>query len=373
MLLSWTSSTTTTTASSFYGAPVDYRIETSADSTDGADGTWRTAVTVRGNPVRSRRTRWTSAGSAGSGSRHARSRRRANEWGLFLDEIDVHDLSLGGDDVWVFLGDTIGAGVFDRAPPTARASPTGSPRRTRATARHDRRRASAARAPPRCSPGSTRCSRGTRTRGSSPSRSARTTATPRPSARARRAGRAHPGGGADRGGGADPFQTKYGEDFAAPKNAALDEVVARAGSSPAPTWTRWFRARPERLEDGLHPDAEGSIAASRLWAEAVAPLYPRCAGVRPRSGTRARSGAAPARTGRARPDSFAGWRRATLAELVAAVSSRRQPRRALPWPFDRLRANGHFRSAPIDVVLNPPSSRGRRDPRPSRPPSGTAS
>jgi lysophospholipase L1-like esterase len=72
-----------------------------------------------------------------------------------------------------------------------------------------------------------------------------------------------------------PFQTKYGEDFVAPKNAAIDAVAAARGLLPGPDLDAWFRARPERLADGLHPDDAGSIAMSRLWAEAVAPLYPR--------------------------------------------------------------------------------------------------
>jgi hypothetical protein len=38
------------------------------------------------------------------------------EWGLYLDEIDVHDLSRGDNDVWVSVGDSIASAAFDRAP-----------------------------------------------------------------------------------------------------------------------------------------------------------------------------------------------------------------------------------------------------------------
>jgi hypothetical protein len=48
ILVSWTSSGNHDWLDRKYGAPVDYRIETSADSTDGANGTWRTALTVAG-------------------------------------------------------------------------------------------------------------------------------------------------------------------------------------------------------------------------------------------------------------------------------------------------------------------------------------
>jgi lysophospholipase L1-like esterase len=72
-----------------------------------------------------------------------------------------------------------------------------------------------------------------------------------------------------------PYQTKYGQDFAAPKKAAVDAVVAEQGLLAGPDLYGWFRERPDQLEDGLHPGAHGSVEMSRLWAEAVAPLYPR--------------------------------------------------------------------------------------------------
>ncbi len=50
LLLSWTSSGNHDYWDQFYGAPVDYRIEVSADSTDGRDGTWQTVVDVQGQP-----------------------------------------------------------------------------------------------------------------------------------------------------------------------------------------------------------------------------------------------------------------------------------------------------------------------------------
>ena len=72
-----------------------------------------------------------------------------------------------------------------------------------------------------------------------------------------------------------PFQTVYGQDYAAPKNAVLDQVTAARGLLPGPDLYTWFRAHPEQLSDGLHPDPRGAVEMNRLWAAAVAPLYPR--------------------------------------------------------------------------------------------------
>jgi acyl-CoA thioesterase-1 len=55
----------------------------------------------------------------------------------------------------------------------------------------------------------------------------------------------------------------------------LDQVASARGLLPGPNLYAWFKAHPERLADGLHPDPRGAIEMNRLWAEAVAPLYPR--------------------------------------------------------------------------------------------------
>ena len=276
VLLSWTSSHNHDYRDLFYGAPVDYRIETSVDSTDGADGTWRTAMTIRGNPVRSRAHAVDFTGQRWIRLSVTALAKERNEWGLFLDEIDVHDLSLGGDDVWVFLGDSIGAGVFDRAPAHR---PSFADRIAAAHPGYD---------PAMIDAGFCRARTGEVLAhiddvlawnpdarvfaillGANDS-DAETFRRDLDAlvGRIRAAGRIAVVARL-------PYQTKYGEDYVAPKNRALDEVVAARGLLAGPDLDTWFRARPERLEDGLHPDAEGSVAANRLWAEAVAPLYPR--------------------------------------------------------------------------------------------------
>ncbi len=129
LLLGWQDVGFTDYGPSFYAAtdyqnatsPVGYLLKTSADSTDGNDGTWTTVVTVTGNPVRSRThvvpfagMRWvrfevTAAGQSAAGA--ARDVR--------LDEIELHDFSAVGDgdltDGWFVMGDSITKMAFDRS------------------------------------------------------------------------------------------------------------------------------------------------------------------------------------------------------------------------------------------------------------------
>lgn len=89
-------------------APAAYRIESSADSTNGADGSWRLEVNVAGNAVRSRAHRfefdgqsWVRLTLTGAADR-----------GVSGLALDVHDASDGTDDTWFFFGDGITA-AFD--------------------------------------------------------------------------------------------------------------------------------------------------------------------------------------------------------------------------------------------------------------------
>jgi lysophospholipase L1-like esterase len=71
-----------------------------------------------------------------------------------------------------------------------------------------------------------------------------------------------------------PFRPDSAVDYAARLDAVVDDVTRNLGLLPGPDLYSWFKAHPERLMDGLHPDDRGSVEMSRLWAEAVAPLYP---------------------------------------------------------------------------------------------------
>ncbi|HTN51144.1 MAG TPA: GDSL-type esterase/lipase family protein [Anaeromyxobacter sp.] len=276
LLLSWTSSHNHDYRDLFYGAPVDYRIETSADSTDGAGGTWRTEVVVRDNPVRSRAHAVDFAGQRWIRLVVTRLATPVNAWGLFLDEIDVHDLSLGGDDLWVFVGDSIGAGVFDRAPghrpsfadAIAGAHPGYLPAMIDAGFCRARTAEVLAHADDLLAWNPDARVFAILLGANDGDPAAFGEALDALVARLQAAGRIVMVARI-------PYQTKYAEDYVAPKNVRLDQVVAARGLLPGPDLYRWFRQRPERLADGLHPDDAGAVATSRLWAEAAAPLYPR--------------------------------------------------------------------------------------------------
>jgi lysophospholipase L1-like esterase len=99
------------------GSPGAYRIEVSADSTDGRDGNWELREEVTDNRVRARAhtvdfegmrwLRFTFLGVSDDSSRGE----------INIDEIAVHDISGVDDDridAWFFLGDSITQGAFKR-------------------------------------------------------------------------------------------------------------------------------------------------------------------------------------------------------------------------------------------------------------------
>ena len=97
------------------GAPAAYRIQTSADSTNGSDGAWTDVATVSNNPYRIREhsfaftnQRWVRLVVTGTPTMN----------NVRLDEIEVHDISASGDqrpeDSWFFMGDSITQGGFAR-------------------------------------------------------------------------------------------------------------------------------------------------------------------------------------------------------------------------------------------------------------------
>ena len=71
-----------------------------------------------------------------------------------------------------------------------------------------------------------------------------------------------------------PFRADAKVDYAAQLNAVVDDVTRKLGLLPGPDLYTWFKAHPEHLTDGLHPDDAGSIEMIRRWAEAAGPLYP---------------------------------------------------------------------------------------------------
>ena len=275
LLLEWTSSGNHDYYDRKYGAPVDYRIETSADSTDGENGTWRVVANVTDNPARTRAHAFDFSGQRWVRMAVTRLSPDVFQWGLYLDEIDVHDLSRGGDDVWVFFGDSITSEVFDRAPehqpsfaeaiarrhpgyfPATLGAGFGSLHHTDAVQRIDGILALNPQAkfvvlsfgsndwdPVAYRRDLLETIRKVRAAGKIP-------VVPRV-----------------------PFRSDAKQDFPARLAAVVDEVTREECLVPGPDLYAWFRAHPERLADGLHPDAPGSVEMIRLWAAAMAPLYP---------------------------------------------------------------------------------------------------
>jgi acyl-CoA thioesterase I len=120
LLMEWNSSGTNDYISlpgnPTYGIPASYTIATSADSTNGKNGTWREVVSVTGNTARTRAHRFPFAGA-----RWVRMTVKSAVPGplgdtFVIDEIDLHDASAGTDDSVFFLGDSITAASFNRCP-----------------------------------------------------------------------------------------------------------------------------------------------------------------------------------------------------------------------------------------------------------------
>jgi len=120
LLLEWNSSGTSDYIAlpnaPTYGIPASYTIATSADSTDGSDGTWHDVINVTGNTARTREhlipfagSRWVRMTITGAVPGPL-----GNSFSI--DEIDLHDASAGTDDSVFFLGDSITAAAFTRCP-----------------------------------------------------------------------------------------------------------------------------------------------------------------------------------------------------------------------------------------------------------------
>ncbi len=108
-----------------YGMPTEYHIDVSADSTNGADGTWTTVVPTVENEVRTRAHSFAFTGMSWvkmvitNGPANMADAGLTEPGGVVIGQIDVHDLSATGsclpDDTWFFMGDSITAFAYDRA------------------------------------------------------------------------------------------------------------------------------------------------------------------------------------------------------------------------------------------------------------------
>ena len=115
ILLLWNAGNNINYDETRYGGLGAYEVQTSADSTDGADGGWISAVVVPTNTVRTRSHRLPFSGQ-----------RWVRLWvtalppeaeSAALDEVAVYDATRGVRESWIFLGDSITALALDRAAP----------------------------------------------------------------------------------------------------------------------------------------------------------------------------------------------------------------------------------------------------------------
>lgn len=257
--------------------PAAYRIETSADSSNGVDGSWSIAFSLSGNAAPARAhsfdftgRQWvrftvTEAASAGQS--------------ISIDEIDVHDATAGTSDTWMFVGDSITAAAFSRSlfdgnfperihavapayfPLMIGAGVGGTSTVDGAThidewiALHPEFQHwvisygtnDSANGDPQFAPAfGARLS----TIVAKLQAAGKTVFVPR-----------------------IPYKTG-GEAYLAAYNAQVDAVCAQFGLAPAPDLYAWFIAHPEQLYDGVHPNDAGARAMNQLWADAVRTLYP---------------------------------------------------------------------------------------------------
>lgn len=118
-----------------YGGPLDYAIYTSPDSTDGANGSWVLAVSVTNNVYRTRASSFDFSGmqwvrlSCTAAPANSQTPGVIYDPGIVFDEIEAYDISAAhsrgriAEDTWFFMGDSITAFWANRATATGTNDP----------------------------------------------------------------------------------------------------------------------------------------------------------------------------------------------------------------------------------------------------------
>jgi lysophospholipase L1-like esterase len=279
VLVQWSAAANYDYTDTEYGSPGSYRIETSGDSRDGADGTWKVAATNPSCTVHGQAhvvdfagQSWVRMVITGVPAKSPN--------GVQLDEIEVYDVSGGVSDSWLFLGDSITAMTFNRTTPSHQPA--------FATLVHER--------DPRYFPAmidggiggvgaahaaehvdawlalnpdmrfwaigfGTNDAAGNNT-DTAPFRQSLAAVITKVKAA-----------------GHIPIMAKvpYSSDpshATIPKfNLVISELTAQNDLLPGPDLYSWFLAHPDQLRDGVHPTDAGVLAINRLWAEAVAGVH----------------------------------------------------------------------------------------------------
>jgi len=94
--------------------PQSYTISVSSDSTDGTDGTWQKVVTILDNHTRVREHLLPFAGKSWVKMTITKGQPEATQPYIFMDEIELHDVSSSLDDTFFFSGDSISGMAYNR-------------------------------------------------------------------------------------------------------------------------------------------------------------------------------------------------------------------------------------------------------------------
>jgi len=279
LMLDWSAAGSFNYEETDYGSPGAYRIETSSDSTSGADGSWRTVADVLAVSVHGGANIFDFTGQKWVKFVVTRAPDESPN-GVQISEIDIHDVTAGGQDSWFFLGDSITAFAFDRAPshqpsfaervhqrhpgyfPAMINGGMGGEKSDEGAGHIDERLAR--------NPGAHfwAIGYGTNDAAGNSGDTTRFRANMRTIVdRVRAAGGvpvlAH-----------IPFAAD-GQHEAIPKfNRVIEELRVASGLRAGPDLYGWFAAHPDELRDGVHPNDRGIVSINRLWAEAVDSLYP---------------------------------------------------------------------------------------------------
>ena len=281
VLFEWSAGANYNYTDTEYGSPGSYRIETSADSRDGTDGTWKLAATNASCTVHGQAhaipfvgQSWVRMVITGMPPKSPN--------GVQLDEIEVYDVSSGVSDSWFFFGDSIAALVFNRTTPVHQPSFAAlvhekDPRFFPAMINGGIGGIGVVRAAEQVdawlalNPDMHYWAIGLGTNDAAGNNQDTTVFKHALSTiieKVKAAGHVPIVARI-------PFSSDGQHDTVMRFNAVIAEVTADHELLPGPDLYTWFQAHPDQLRDGIHPTDVGALAINRLWAEAVASLHAR--------------------------------------------------------------------------------------------------
>jgi acyl-CoA thioesterase-1 len=280
LLLNWSAAGSFNYEETDYGSPGAYRIETSPDSTDGANGSWRTVAEVLAVSVHGQANTFDFAGQRWVKFVVTRTPAQSPN-GVQISEIDLHDVTSGANDSWFFSGDSITAFAFDRAPihqpsfaawihkrhegffPSMINGGTGGEKSDEGAARIEERLAR--------NPDAHfwAIAYGTNDAAGNASETTRFRSNVQKIVdRVRGAGRVPILA-------TIPFASDGQHRNVPAFNKAIEDLRTADSLPAGPDLYSWFAAHPDELRDGVHPNDRGIVSINRLWAEAVDNIYSR--------------------------------------------------------------------------------------------------